>query len=316
MTRRLRPESGQALVVSVVFMVVLMGGVALTLDVGSWFREHRQAQTTADAAALSAAQMLPAADTTTAKSTAQTIADKNGGGIDVVNGISFSSASGVTYDTVTVRVTRTAPGFFSKLFSVDSAQVHAKAAARSSIPIDVRWAAPIVVNKLHPKLAGPGCPCFGAANQTTLPLGKTGAPGAFALVNLDDSVNGAVGASTVGDWIQRGFNAYLPLGDYVSDPGAKWNDKPIQDALTLRFKTELLFPVYDTLTGSGSNAEYHIIGWVGFHLESDDSGGSVSGGGVSGSITGWFTQVIWDGIASSTSTPGSDFGVRTVTLVN
>ena len=316
MTRRLRPESGQALVVSVVFMVVLMGGVALTLDVGSWFREHRQAQTTADAAALSAAQMLPAADTTTAKSTAQTIADKNGGGIDVVNGISFSSASGVTYDTVTVRVTRTAPGFFSKLFSVDSAQVHAKAAARSSIPIDVRWAAPIVVNKLHPKLAGPGCPCFGAANETTLPLGKTGAPGAFALVNLDDSVNGAVGASTVGSWIQRGFNAYLPLGDYVSDPGAKWNDKPIQDALTLRFKTELLFPVYDTLTGSGSNAEYHIIGWVGFHLESDDSGGAVAGGGVSGSITGWFTQVIWDGIASSTSTPGSDFGVRTVTLVN
>ena len=316
MTRRLRPESGQALVVSVVFMVVLMGGVALTLDVGSWFREHRQAQTTADAAALSAAQMLPAADTTTAKSTAQTIADKNGGGIDVVNGISFSSASGVTYDTVTVRVTRTAPGFFSKLFSVDSAQVHAKAAARSSIPIDVRWAAPIVVNKLHPKLAGPGCPCFGAANETTLPLGKTGAPGAFALVNLDDSINGAVGASTVGNWIQHGFNAYLPLGDYVSDPGAKWNDKPIQDALTLRFKTELLFPVYDTLTGSGSNAEYHIIGWVGFHLESDDSGGAVSGGGVSGSITGWFTQVIWDGIASSTSTPGSDFGVRTVTLVN
>src|SRR5439155_15771269 len=128
MTRRLRAESGQALVVSVLFMVVLIGGVALTLDVGSWFREHRQAQTTADAAALSAAQMLPAADTTTAKSTAQTIADKNGGGIDVVNGISFSSASGVTYDTVTVRVTRTAPGFFSKLFSVDSAQLHAKAA--------------------------------------------------------------------------------------------------------------------------------------------------------------------------------------------
>ena len=316
MTRRLRPESGQALVVSVVFMVVLMGGVALTLDVGSWFREHRQAQTTADAAALSAAQMLPAADTTTAKSAAQTIADKNGGGIDVVNGISFSSASGVTWDTVTVRVTRTAPGFFSKLFSVDSAQVHAKAAARSSIPIDVRWAAPIVVNKLHAKLAGPGCPCFGVGNETTLPLGKTGAPGAFALVNLDDSVNGAVGASTVGSWIQRGFNAYLPLGDYVSDPGAKWNDKPIQDALTLRFKTELLFPVYDTLTGSGSNAEYHIIGWVGFHIESDDAGGSVSGGGVSGSITGYFTQVIWDGIASSTSTPGSDFGVRTVTLVN
>jgi hypothetical protein len=213
-------------------------------------------------------------------------------------------------------VTRTAPGFFSKLFSIDSAQVHAKAAARAALPLDVKWAAPIVVNKLHPKLSGPGCPCFGVANETTLPLGKTGAPGAFALVNLDDSINGAVGASTVGDWIQHGFSAYLPLGDYFSDPGAKWNDGPIQDALDLRKNTELLFPVYDTLTGSGSNAEYHVIGWVGFHLESDASGGSVSGGGVSGSITGYFTQVIWDGIQSSSSVPGSDFGVRTIALVN
>jgi len=317
MTRRLRAESGQALVVSVLFMVVLIGGVALTLDVGSWFREHRQAQTTADAAALSAAQLLPTTNTTTAKAAAQTYADSNGGGIDTVNGISFaSSTGGALADTVTVHVTRTAPGFFSKLFSVDSTLVHAHATARSPIPIDVRWAAPIVVNKLHPKLAGAGCPCFGAANETTLPLGKTGAPGAFALVNLDDSINGAVGASTVGDWIQRGFNAYLPLGDYVSDPGAKWNDKPIQDALQLRWNSELLFPVYDTLIGSGSNAEYHIIGWVGFHLESDDAGAPVTGGGVSGSITGYFTQVIWDGIESSTSTPGSDFGVRTVALVN
>src|SRR5439155_8002399 len=121
MTRRLRPESGQALVVSVVFMVVLMGGVALTLDVGSWFREHRQAQTTADAAALSAAQMLPAADTTWAKDEAVSYAGKNGGGIDAANGITFTKdSSGPTYDTRGVRVTRPAPGVFSRLVSVHS----------------------------------------------------------------------------------------------------------------------------------------------------------------------------------------------------
>ena len=80
MTHRLRSDSGQALVVMVVFMLCLLGGVALTLDVGSWYREHRQAQTTADAAALAAAQFLP--NTVTAKSTAQTYADKNGGSLD------------------------------------------------------------------------------------------------------------------------------------------------------------------------------------------------------------------------------------------
>jgi hypothetical protein len=311
MTRRLRSESGQALVVSVLFMLVLLGGVALTLDVGSWYREHRQAQTTADAAALSAAQVLLAGDTNAAKTAAQSYADKNGGGIDAVNGVSFRSDF-TPNDTIVVRVTRIAPGFFSKIFDVDSTQVHAKAAARAGVPIDVRWAAPIVVNKLHPMLAGPGCPCFGPSYRTTLPLGKTGAPGAFALVNLDDSIKGNVGASTLGDWILHGFNAYLPLGDYFSDPGAKWNDEPIQSALATRINTELLFPVHDTLTGSGSNAEYHVIGWVGFHLESD-----VNGGGSSGSITGYFTRVIWDGIQSTRNVPGSsDFGVRSVALVN
>jgi hypothetical protein len=310
--RRLRNESGQALVVSVVFIFVLIGCVALTLDVGSWYREHRQAQTTADAAALSAAQLLPSSDTTTATTSAQSYADNNGGGIDTTNGISFQSAFEPN-DTIVVRVSRTAPGFFSKLFSIDSTHVHATAAARSAVPADVKWAAPIVVNKLHPNLFGtPGCPCFGPTNDTTLPLGKTGAPGAFALVNLDESLNGAVGASTVGDWIQRGFNAYLPLGDYLSDPGAKWNDGPIQGALGVRLHSTLLFPVYDTLNSQGANAGYHVIGWVAFYLESE-----VNGGGSSGSITGYFTKVIWDGIQSSSSTPPSpDFGVHSIALVN
>ena len=312
MTHRLRSESGQALVVSVLFMFVILGGTALTVDVGSWYRQHRQAQTTADAAALAAARKLPAADTLPAKLSAQTYAINNGGGLDAIGGVTFKTDR-VTNDTVTVKVTRTAPGFFAKLFSVDSTQVHAKAAARSAQPYEARWAAPIAVNKLHPKLAGSGCPCFGPTNETTLPLGKTGAPGAFAMINLDeDHQNGTIGASTLGDWILHGFDAYLEPGDYFSDPGAKWNDKPIQDAITQRFGTDLLFPVYDTLVGTGSNAEYHVIAWVGFHILSD-----VVGGGTSGSITGYFTELIWDGIQSTKAPPpGTDYGVRSIALVN
>ena len=94
MIRRLRSESGQALMVSTVFITVLLGSVALTLDVGSWYREHRQAQTTADAAALAGAQSLPN-DPIAAKSAAQTFASNNGGGIDATNGITFQSQVGI-----------------------------------------------------------------------------------------------------------------------------------------------------------------------------------------------------------------------------
>ena len=74
---------------------------------------------------------------------------------------------------------------------------------------------------------------------------------------------------------------------------------------------DVLFPVYDTLTGSGANAVYHVVGWVGFMLTGFTASGS------SGTISGYFTKVIWDGI-ESTKTDGSspDLGARTVTLVN
>ncbi len=306
MRGRLREERGQAILVTVLFLTVIVGAVALTLDVGSWYREHRQAQATADAAALAGAQALPT-DPAQGITLAQQYAAANGGGIDP-NGVTIAD-NGLPNDTVVVHVSRTAPGFFSKLFSIDSTTVHATASGRAGVPQQAKWAAPIVVNKKHPLLSGAGCPCFNV--ETTLPLGKDGAPGAFALVNLDNSVQGTVGSSVVGQWIAKGFDQYLPLGDYLSDPGAKFDSSDILAALTDRLGTELLFPVYDVLSGGGANAGYHVIGWVAFHLDSfDDSHGN------SQTLTGHFTRVIWDGIQSKSGQNLPDFGVYSVSLIN
>ena len=305
MTRRLRSECGQTLVLTTLFLTVLLGAVAMAVDVGTWYLEQRRSQVAADAAALAGAQAL-ANDGSEAIALAQAYADANGGGVKP-GGIRLESDFG-TNDTVVVEIARTAPGYFAKLFGVDSASVGAHAAARSALPARVRWAAPIVVNKLHPLLAGPGCPCFEV--PTTLPLEKTGAPGAFALINLDRDYTGTIGASVIADWIEKGFDEYLPLGDYFSDPGAPWNNSAIQNSLNVKFGTELLFPVFDTLVGGGANAEYHIIGWVGFRIT------SATASGVGGTITGSFTRVIWDGIQDDTAPAGPDFGVRSINLVS
>jgi Flp pilus assembly protein TadG len=304
MMSRLRSEAGQALVLTTLAMTVLLGAVAMAVDVGSWYTEHRRAQATADAAALAGATKLPQ-NGSGAVVLAQTYADANGGGVDP-GGIALASGFG-TNDTITVKISRAAPGFFSKLFSIDSVNVHATASARAAVPQEAWGAAPIVVNRLHPLLSGPGCPCFNV--PTTLPLGKTGAPGAFALVTLDTSIKGTVGASTIGKWLRDGYQGYLSLGEYLSDPGAAWNDSAIKGAIDFRIGTELLFPVYDTLIGVGSNAEYHVIGWVGFTIT------GVTASGTGGSISGKFTRVIWEGIQNSTPTTGVDFGVRTINLV-
>jgi Putative Flp pilus-assembly TadE/G-like len=303
-----RNERGQSLVLTVVVIVSLLGMAALVLDVGSWYRAKRQLQSTADAAVLAGAQALP--DTPgNATSLATNYATKNTPDL-ATDDVSLSTNI-VPNDRISIHVTRPSPGFFAKLFGIDSVNVGAHATAQTEGMSSAKYVAPIAVKNTHPMLAGPGCPCFGQDNETTIPVGTTGAPGAFALVNLLNGPQGTSGASTLADWIQKGYPDYLPIGGYFSDPGVKFNSNQIQDALNLRLGTEMLFPVYDTLTNQGSNAEYHVIGWVGFHIE------SVNTQGNNGSLTGWFTEVIWDGLAATTPTGGGpNFGAHTVQLVD
>ncbi len=305
---RSRNERGQATVVTLIFLVVLLGMAALVLDIGSWYRADRATQSTADAAALAGAQALPY-DPANANSLALQYANKNGGGLS-------SSQIHITKsldnnDTIQVHVSKGANGVFTKLFGVNTVTVGSKATARASLMQSAQYVAPIGVNLKHDKLKGTSsCPCFGPGNMTTIPLGKNGAPGSFDLLNIDGS-KGGTGGQTLAQWILKGYSGYLPIGSYLSDTGAKWNDSLVQNALEQRMHTILLFPVYDILSGTGANATYHVVGWVGFYLTGHAANGS------SGSITGYFTQVTWDGIQSTASDgTNPDLGARVVKLVD
>jgi len=160
------------------------------------------------------------------------------------------------------------------------------------------------VDLLHPMLQCEPLPCF---NQTTqLDLQKTG-PGAFRLINIDGS-KGGTSPQILGDWLRNGYDGYMPINWYFSDPGAKFDSSHIQGALDDRIGSDLLFPVYSDIRGGGSNFQYEVIGWVGFHLTGFDARGN------SGKLDGWFTHVIWEGIYSEHAT-GDDFGARSVSLV-
>jgi hypothetical protein len=142
-----------------------------------------------------------------------------------------------------------------------------------------------------------------------------GAPGAFGMLNLDGE-QGTVGSSNEAAWILQGFNKYLPLGLYKSDPGAKFSSQNIRGALDARLGTVLLFPVFRSLGGQGQNAQYDIMGWIGFHL----TGYTVQGN--SATLTGYFTEFIAQGIltgsgSGSGSGPGSpsSLGVKSIQLI-
>jgi Flp pilus assembly protein TadG len=314
---RIENQKGQSTVITLVFLVVLLGMAALVLDVGSWYRAKRSTQSTADAAALAGAQSLP--DTTTAKTLAQQFASKNGG---LGSGAITFSTSQSTNDSITVKVSRPAPGFFSKLFGVRSVTTGATATAKSEVIGQARYVAPVTVHYKHPLLnckgssMNPTCnPSFGVT--TTLDLedlhqaGGGSGSGAFGLINLNyTDPNGNVGAGTLADWLQYGDDQYLPLGRYYSAPSANFNNSQFLSALNSVLGKEVLFPVYRLLTGPGANAQYDIIGWVGFVITSYNTSGS------SGTLTGYFSRYIADGVQAGGGNPGPDFGAHKVELVN
>jgi Flp pilus assembly protein TadG len=300
-------ERGQAVVLMVISLAVLTGMAALVLDVGLWMRTDRRLQATADAAALAGAQKLPT-DVAGAKALAQTYANQNGG--DVLGANISVTSTYTSNDTISVRAAKTQSGIFSKILGINSANIKADAKARVDSPQQAQYVAPMVVycgHSLIQNCDGSHTPTFGV--QTTMDYDKMGAPGAFGMLNLDGG-NGTPGASEEGNWILHGYDKYLPLGMYRSDPGAKFSSQNVNGALDARVGSVLLFPVFKTLSGTGQNAEYDIIGWIGFYLTKETTHGNDA------TLEGYFTQYIAQGIlAQSGSGAPNTFGVRSVQLV-
>jgi Putative Flp pilus-assembly TadE/G-like len=296
-TRR-RSETGQALVISVVFLVVLLAFAGAVIDVGSWYYQHRKLQATADAAALAGAQGLRNG---TAVSLAVQYGDLNGGGVS--SGDVTLDTIKVTNDTIRVSAKKTAPSFFTKVLGIDSVNVGARAVARAGVPAKARYAAQIAVDVKHPMLSG--CPCWG--EETELDLQKVG-PGAFRLINLDGSFGGT-GPSKVSDWITNGWDGLMPLDWYFSDSGAKFSSSQIQSAMAGRTGDVMLFPIYSETREEGSNFQYYVIGWAGFHVTGFEAHGN------GGKVFGWFESVIWEGILGEPADTENDFGVRAIQLV-
>jgi hypothetical protein len=306
MTRH-RHSCGQAYVLTILFLVVLLGMAAAVLDVGSWYRAHRALQATVDAAALAGAQALPG-DSGEASALANEYATKNGGGSMT---ITFSTQV-FPSDTINVEGTRPAPGFFAKVFGVDSVTVRTHATARAGFPVQAKYVVPIVVDEKHEKLQCNPNPCSGLTELKYQHLKNNGSPdgsGNFGFINLTGE--GGTGTSELEKWITNGFDKYLGLGDYDARTGNPFSSSHIKDVLDARIGDIMLFPIYRKLSGSGTNAKYVIIGWAGFRLTGLDVKGNNE------KLFGEFVSVTWDGIqASKASDAPPNFGVKNVSLID
>ncbi|HSK17427.1 MAG TPA: pilus assembly protein TadG-related protein [Gaiellaceae bacterium] len=303
-------DRGQAAVLTLLFLVALLGAAAAVLDVGSWYREDRRLQASMDAAVLAAAQALPD-NPGAANALASEYAEKNGGGLDDVT----ISTTQIANDTVAATGSRAAPGFFSKVFGIDSVTVNATAKARAGVLSTARYAAPITVNEAHPDLpcAFESSGCYGRQTEISLlnlhGTGSANAAGSFGLLDLRLGGDGSAGNSVVASWMADGYSEDMPLGVYTAVPSTMYNSDPFRDALRGLTGEVVLFPIYqEPILGGGTNAAFTIIGWVGFHVL------RFNPGGANAKVTGWFTHVVWEGIFDETG-GARDFGAHAVSLI-
>jgi Flp pilus assembly protein TadG len=316
MRLRIRAERGQTMGLMAIALTAMVGMTGFVLDVGAWFRADRQLQVVADAAALAGAQLLPR-DPGEAIAVATEYGTKNDGPAPESMAVEKDV---VTNDTISVSYKDEAPGFFTRVLGIDSVTVRATAKARASTPAGARWVAPIVVSEKHPRLrcTSPGkCdPEFEVETELDLTNlhgpGSGDAAGAFGLINLKAGDKGSVGASTLSEWLDQGYNEMMEPGTFYSVPSAMFNSSDFRNALDGKIKTgdELLFPIYRTIVKSGSTAEYTIVGWVGFVVT------QVVGGGDDSKVKGYFTEVIWDGIPSNDTNGTPNFGAFVVALTD
>jgi hypothetical protein len=312
MTRMLRSERGQTMVITFLFLAVLLAISAAVVDVGAWYRLHRETQATADAAALAGAQELPK-DTAAARTVAVNYGDKNGGGVSPED-VELSSSFGST-DTIKVTARKPGAGVFTKLFGIDSVTARASAKARVGVLSGARWAAPIGVDWGHEMLGCEGtrsdfkcAPTFNV--PTEIDFEKVG-PGAFRLLNIDGSYGGT-SPPDIGEWIRTGYDGQATSGKYYySDPGIKPNSTHIKDALSSRIGDgkEILIPIYSDFRAQGAGFEYWVVGWVGFRVDSFEIRGVTQA-----KITGSFTEIIWEGTQDE-SGDDNGLGARSVQLI-
>jgi hypothetical protein len=150
---RLRSESGQALVLAALAMVVILGFAALSIDVGYWYSQKREVQKAVDAAALAGAMELPD-DYVMAETVAREYLTKNG--VVDTDTISVTFRCTSTYeqacdpavnrwDSIIVEVERPAEAWFARVFGIQEALIrdvravgcHGLCGGAPAVPVDV-----------------------------------------------------------------------------------------------------------------------------------------------------------------------------------
>ncbi len=252
LSRHVRGERGATAVVVALSMVALMGFGALAIDMGGVYAEHQQLQNGADAAALAIAESCAYGE---CQNTADLFVKAN-----KLDGDATGEVVGeIGESSVTVQASSVRHNWFGEIIGVPSTDLQATASARwgwpsggATMPLAFSWCAFYAAT--------------GGWDDQGQPLGDTETAIHMIEHSCTPPAHNEVGGGF--GWLQ-GVNCLtnVTAGEWVqSDPG---NDGSTSckdfDWTTLHDKT-VLVPIFDEVTGTGSNAMYKIEGLAAFTI--------------------------------------------------
>src|SRR5205809_1403288 len=186
-----RREHGQTLVIGILFMTVLLGMVAMTVDVGLLFRDRRHLQNSADAMALAGVAELPT-NPGQAVGKAQQWATNNGIASGDIKKIEVRT-TGVPNDTLYVELDGNFGWIFGRVLGKTTSKVGAEAAARigslSGGHQMMPWA--LLRGDTNCLDSLTGAPLFGATCQVKVGAGSSAISGWYGALDYDGNGGGS-----------------------------------------------------------------------------------------------------------------------------
>lgn len=289
-------ERGAVVILVLLLTLSILGMAALVVDVGGMLDERRQLQNGADAGALAVAHSCALG--TCQASLAAGLADGN-----AHDGAANVDSVVTTMATRQVKVATSTRGgtggtilpyaFAQVLTGVSGKTVHAAATATWA-PLNQGVAVPLAISQCD-------VDALGISSVVSVIMFHSGGPCA------GPDTSGAFG------WLDRACPSTITVGDQVSaDPG----NSGLRDCLRPRLGTDVLVPVFDQVTGTGTNALYRIVGFAMFHLTGyrfpSDASSPRPCSSPDTCIAGNFVRYVTAGSPGT----GTNFGVSTVALVS
>ena len=283
-------ERGAVLIYVALAMPIFLAFAALAVDGSNLFAQQGRMQTAADVAALAGAQLLAQGETTAqVASEVQALATANGADSITVNFLNSNTEIQVT-------AVHTFPTFFAGTVGYPTFNVQASANAHFAAVGSAGNLLPMTI--MCDDMATDGDPAFTYGETYILHDNDMNAPGNRGWLTW----NGSVSANVLADNIINPSNSGVwQIGDWVGGtPGSKTS---ALDALDNWINKPVTIPLYDTVTGNGSNVRYRVCAFAEFVLLSYDKN----------SVTGKFIRGVTNDTSSSSSS-APDFGLRDVRI--